>query len=89
VLVDGSAPAARTQLPETLGALSIVSHVKIAGMLGPTAAHTLLDRAVTLVRAVPVYQLRVPRDLAVLPATAATIAGWHAGGRPGVPGAPG
>ncbi|HKS06217.1 MAG TPA: hypothetical protein VJR92_07900 [Gemmatimonadaceae bacterium] len=70
-------PVTRVRLPETLAALSVVSHVKIARMLGASSAPTLLDRAATIVRAIPAYQLSVPRDLAGLRAVAARITEWH------------
>jgi hypothetical protein len=70
-------PVTRVRLPETLATLSVVSHVKAARMLGASSAPTLLDRAATIVRAVPAYQLSVPRDLAGLRAAASRITEWH------------
>lgn len=69
--------AERAPFPPALSAIGIVGHVKIGRMLGPAEAPTMLARAAAIVRRVPVYQLHVPRDLAILPATAATILGWH------------
>jgi len=73
----------RRLLPQTLGALSIVAHVKVAGMLGAAAAPVLLDRSVTLARTVPVYRLSTPRDLESLTSIAAEVAAWHTGSASG------
>lgn len=73
----GDAPAARTPMAESMAALWMVSHVKIARMLGASAAPALLDRAATVVRAVPVYRLDAARELELLPTIAETIASWH------------
>jgi hypothetical protein len=73
----GDAPAVRTQMAESMAALWLVSHVKIARMLGASAAPALLDRAAHVVRAVPVYRLDAARELALLPTIAETIASWH------------
>ena len=75
--LKASEPVSRARLPETLATLSVVSHVKIARMLGASSAPVLLDRAATLVRAVPAFQLSVPRALDGLRAAAARIAEWH------------
>jgi hypothetical protein len=67
----------RVLLPPSLAAISIVAHVKIGGMLGGAAAAELLARAARVAERVPVFQLRTPRDLASLSATAATLLEWH------------
>lgn len=67
----------RATFPAALAAIGIVGHVKIGRMLGAADAPTMLARAAEIVRRVPVFQLHVPRDLAKLPATAATILSWH------------
>lgn len=78
VLAEGTAGIpTRRLLPQTLGALSVVAHVKVAGMLGALAAPVLLDRSVTLARTVPVYRLTTPRDLDALSSVAAAVAAWH------------
>lgn len=72
-----SGDTARVTLPPMLAAIGIVAHVKIGRMLGPAAAAPMLERAAEIARHVPVHRLRTPRDLAQLPAVAATILGWH------------
>jgi hypothetical protein len=67
----------RSRLPGTVGAVAVVGHVKIARMLGNSAARTLLDRCVAVASSVPVYRLTIPRDLDSLPQVATQIAGWH------------
>lgn len=79
---DAPAQATRMQLPGTIAALAIVSHAKIARMLGAGAAPVLLDRAATLVRSVPVYSLAIPRDLDLIDESAAIVAGWHGANAP-------
>jgi hypothetical protein len=80
--VEGAGGVTRTALPAMLAAVGVVAHVKIGRMLGPAAAGPMLERAALITRGAPVFRLHAPRDLAQLPATAATILGWH-----GVPGA--
>ncbi|MBX7118690.1 MAG: hypothetical protein K1X31_06790 [Gemmatimonadaceae bacterium] len=70
----------RTPFPPALAAIGVVAHVKIGRMLGSWGAATMMARAAALVHRVPVQQLHVPRDLARLPAAAATLLAWH--GRP-------
>lgn len=71
--------AERVALTPTISAISIVAHVKIGRMLGPESAATMLERAARIARRVPVFQLRLRRDLNQLPAVAATILDWHGG----------
>jgi hypothetical protein len=80
VKADTASMPVRTRMPSVIAAVAAVGHVKIAGMLGSSAARVLLDRCVTVVNGVPVYRLSIPRDLEGLPQMAAHIAGWHAGG---------
>lgn len=80
-LIDPVMPEAgtvtRTVLPAMLAAVGVVAHVKIGRMLGPAAAGPMLERAAVITRSVPVFRLHAPRDLAQLPATAATLLDWH------------
>lgn len=68
----------REPLAETVATLLVMAHVKVARMLGAAAAPVLLDRAVSVARAVPAYHLKVPRNLSSLAATAARVRAWHA-----------
>lgn len=78
----------RTRVSDSISVLSIIAHVKIARMLGSSAAPVLLDAAARIVGSVPVYSLTVPRDLSRLSAAAAHIAGWHTGEGAQADGAP-
>lgn len=79
VAVDGGPPVRRTPLPETLGAIAVVSHVKVGGMLGAGAAPTTLERSARIARAVPVHRLETARDVSRLGAVAREILSWHGG----------
>lgn len=72
-------PANRSRVSETMGAISIVAHVKIGNMLGPSAAPGLLARAARIAGRVPVYRLETARDLSLLAATAREVLDWHGG----------
>jgi hypothetical protein len=75
----GDDVARRTPLSPTLAAAALVAHVKIGRMIGPTAAATMLERAATVARLVPVHQLVIARDLARLPEAAAQVLTWYGG----------
>ncbi len=77
VVSNDIAAATRTRLPQTLGAIGIVAHVKVGRMLGSAAAPTLLARAARIVEQVPVYSLQATRGLALLPAVAQQLLDWH------------
>jgi hypothetical protein len=73
------AAATRTRLPQTLGAVGVVAHVKVGRMLGPSAAPALLERAARIVEHVAVFSLQATRDLGQLPAVAQEVLSWHRG----------
>jgi hypothetical protein len=73
---DGEA-VDRVLMPPALAAISVVAHVKVGAMLGANAGPAMLARASRIAAAVPVYQLRTPRDLALLEETARTVLDWH------------
>ncbi|MCG8469488.1 MAG: hypothetical protein MJB57_14990 [Gemmatimonadetes bacterium] len=75
-------PAARSEprrvrLDGMTGALALVGHSKIGGLLGPAHQIEGLDRACALADHVPVYRLEVPRDLDRLPALVDAVFRWH------------
>ena len=79
-VADGDpAPVAYEALPTPIAAMGIVSHVKIARMLGPAASATMLERAAAIARTVPVRLLHTPRDLTRLDDVALTVLRWHGG----------
>lgn len=73
------APPSRERVPPTIAAISLVAHVKIGRMLGPAAAPVMLERAAGVARQVPVYRLRVPRDLERLGVVARDLLASHGG----------
>ncbi len=78
---DEDAPAvARRPVDSILSAVSLVRHAKLGPLLGRSEAATLFDRAVSLARAVPVYELAIVRDLARLDDAVSTLVGWHRSG---------
>jgi hypothetical protein len=76
---DDLPPVEYETLPTPIAAMAIVSHVKIARMLGAAASATMLERAAAIARTVPVRLLQTPRDLARLDEVARTVLGWHGG----------
>jgi hypothetical protein len=70
---------ARLAFEAPLAAIGVVAHVKIGRMLGGPEAATMLARAAAITRGAPVHQLRVPRALDRLAASAAGILAWHGG----------
>lgn len=67
----------RVAIAPMQAAISVVGHVKVGGLLGRSGARAMLERAVRVTTRTPVFQLRVPRDLAALPGLARTILSWH------------
>jgi hypothetical protein len=78
VVADGEGDlVARTPLAPTEAALALLVHAKLGALLrGPLAAEHL-GRAAEVVRQVPVYALRVVRDLARLSEVAGRVLEWH------------
>lgn len=74
---SAAAPVERHAVPGVLAALSIVSHGKMAGLLGASGARDVLDHAGAITRTVPVYRLAIVRDLDRLDAVTAQIIAWH------------
>ena len=68
----------RIRLTEIEGAMALVEHSKIGALLGGTEGPAFFDQAVSVARRVPVYALRVARDLARLDEAARTMMAWHA-----------
>lgn len=70
----------RHRLAPFAATMRLVSQSKIAEMLGPSFAGDILARVAAISATVPVYELDIPRDLALLPAVTEQIRAWHAGG---------
>lgn len=75
-LPDGTS-ASRTRLSSVPAAISLVGHMKVGALLGPTAAAMLVARAGSIVEKVPVYRLQVVRDIERLDQVVETIFDWH------------
>lgn len=66
----------RIPLGGARAALALVAHATSARLLAADGGAALVDRAAALVAQVPVWELRLTRELARLPEAAATIAEW-------------
>ncbi|MES3034160.1 MAG: hypothetical protein V4813_09210 [Gemmatimonadota bacterium] len=80
LLSAASADATVERVPRSTraAALALLSHGKIAELLGTAGAGDALARCVTLAGTTPVYDLAVPRDLARLPAVVQALHAWCA-----------
>lgn len=67
----------RTRLPSVLATIRLLGHAKIGAMLGPSFARALMDDAGAVASHVPVFDLRVVRDLHRLPSVVDRLVGWH------------
>jgi hypothetical protein len=74
----GSTTITRMLLPGPFATMSLVQHSKLGPLLGGPAALEVFDRAAALAATVPVYLLKVPRDLAVLDREAGRLEEWLA-----------
>jgi len=86
VAPDGQrAAAVRTALSPVHAAMALVSQARLAPLLGKGEGGALLDRAVRLARAAPVYTLEIVRDLERLSEAAEIVRSWHLHGTSGAP----
>lgn len=69
----------RTPLAGVAAAMALLPQARLAPLLGKSEAPVLLDRAVRLAAVVPVFTLRVARDLARLDDAVAELLAWHHG----------
>lgn len=70
-------PILRKRLPAVDAWRSLIRHTSIAPLLSPACATLLLTEASTIVREVPVFELRTIRDLQRLPEVATRLREWH------------
>lgn len=68
----------RERMSSVHAAVACVRFAKLGALAGGAVGAAVLDRAVRLTRAVPVFAAHIRRDLAQLDDVAATIADWHA-----------
>jgi hypothetical protein len=70
-------PFARTRMAPMEAALALLVHGKMGELLGGSLAAASMQRAAEMVRRIPVYSLRVVRDLEQLPALINEFLSWH------------
>lgn len=80
-IASSGAPIRRTRVSPLLAALLLVRHSKLAALLGKSQASVVLERAVAVSRAVPVYSLAVQRGFGHLDAIADQLLAWHGASR--------
>jgi hypothetical protein len=71
--------AERIPLAGVAAAMALLPQARLAPLLGKSEATVLLDRAVRLAAAEPVYTLRVARDFTRLDEVVARLLEWHGG----------
>jgi hypothetical protein len=71
-------PFTRTRMTPTEASLALLVHGKMGGLMGGRLVAASMLRAAQIVRRIPVYSLRVVRDLERLPALASEFLSWHA-----------
>lgn len=69
--------AVRSAVDSVPASIFLVGQSKISAMLGPSFVSGLLDATSKIVGSVPVYQLRIVRDLELLPRVVEQIFNWH------------
>ena len=74
---DAGPAARRTRLAPLPAAMALLAHARLAPLMGKQESVVLLDRAVALAAAVPVYTLEVVRDFARLDEAVERIRAWH------------
>lgn len=72
----------RIRLPEMEATITLLTQMKLGGLLGASGHERVLRFCAELARLVPVYRLEVARDFDLLPAVAARIAEWQDDGSP-------
>ena len=70
-------PVRRERLSEPEAVMRVLGQTKIGVLLGGREAESVLKRAADLVSAVPVYELKVARDLSRLGDVVASFFAWH------------
>lgn len=71
--------AERRLLPLRPAAMAVAGHAKVGALLGREMGGAVLCRAAELVRALPVYELRLPWELARLSDVVEQMHLWHTG----------
>ena len=69
-------PVQRFALDPVRAAVSLVGHSKLGALLGKSETPNVLDRAVAIANAAPVYRLEVMRDFDLLPTVAEALLAW-------------
>jgi hypothetical protein len=74
---DDAEPARRTRLSGIQSTLALVEHSKLGPLLGGPDAALMFEQAAAIARSVPIFLLRVARDLDRVGEAAAIIRAWH------------
>jgi hypothetical protein len=77
------APVERERVTGIESALSLVRHAKIGTLLGKSESAIVLHRAAAIAAEVPVYVLRIERNLERLQGVISQLFAWHAHDQPG------
>lgn len=75
---DEKPPVDRVPLSQVQATLALVEHTKLGPLLGGVDAARVFEQAATVAATVPLYLLRVGRDLSRIAEVAETIVDWHA-----------
>jgi hypothetical protein len=67
----------RLPLAQIQATLGLIEHTKLGPLLGGEDARRVFEQAATIAQEVPLYLLKVARDLNRIEEVARTIAGWH------------
>jgi hypothetical protein len=76
-LADSGAAVERVRLESMAAVLAVVPNTKIGSLLGGAEAAVLLQRVARLTTLVPVYSLRIVRDLERLTEVVDQLFAWH------------
>lgn len=83
VELEGGAAVARERLESVPAAISLLTHSKLGAVLGGSESPVMLAMASEIARVVPVYTLKVIRNLDRVEEAARAILDWHALPGPG------
>lgn len=75
--LPGGLAVRRERLADVPAALMMVVHAKLGAVLGRSEGSVVFDRAARIARSVPVYNLHVARDYALLPEVVAQLRDWY------------
>ncbi len=80
--IPGDRVLRRISLAPRMAAMQMITHNRIAPLLGAAEAPTLLDRTTALATRVPVFRLEIARDLEHLDGVVDQLLEWHRASAP-------